>query len=275
MESGENMILRTKKEIEEEFKNLKFIHSHESMSMNNKLFDSTPLNGTFKNNVIISIADDIFIPFSHSLVIIDTLKDFWSVYEEKRMKENVIIDSRAIEFIMYGIIKYSDDLLIYDAYNGSVVSIYTFCSKFFNVQTNEIFINQIKQLCYTYLLLSVYVKPLDFEWNTMVMIKCIKENDSKIINGHNDLNIFDVLIEYCKVKTTSTISSNNVKLIIEMFEKYLSDESFDVSSCKIEKIEKWELKKIKHCFYISKEVAKQENPVILSLARSGIKIRDI
>lgn len=245
MKTSENVILRTKKEIEEEFKNLKFIHSHESITTNNKLFDSTPLNGTFKNNVIISTVDDIFIPFSHSLVIVNTLKDFWKVYEEKRMKENVIIDSRAIEFIMYGIIKYSDDLLIYDVYDGNVINIYIFCSKFFNIQTNEIFITQIKQLCYTYILLSVYVKPLEFEWNTMMMIKCIKENDLKIINGHNDLNIFDVLIEYCKVKTTSTVSSNNVKFIIEMFEKHLSDESFNISSCRIEKVEKWQLKKIK------------------------------
>ena len=245
MKSNENMILRTKKEIEEEFKNLKFIHSHEVPTTPNKLFNSTPLNGTFKNSVVISPVDDMFIPFSHSSVVINTLKDFWRVYEERRMKENVIIDSRAIEFIMYGIIKYSDDLLIYDVYAGNVINIYTFCSKFFNIQTNEIFITQIKQLCYAYLLLSVHVKPLEFEWNTMMMIKYIKENDLKIINGHNDLNIFDVLIEYCKVKRTSTITSNNIKFIIEMFEKYLSDESFDISSCKIEKVEKWDLKKIK------------------------------
>ena len=37
----------------------------------------------------------------------------------------------------------------------------------------------------------------------------------------------------------------------------------------------WEIKKVKHCFYISKEQAHEENPTILSLARSGIKVRDI
>lgn len=37
----------------------------------------------------------------------------------------------------------------------------------------------------------------------------------------------------------------------------------------------WEIKKVKHCFYISKEQAHEENPTILSLARSGIKFRDI
>lgn len=37
----------------------------------------------------------------------------------------------------------------------------------------------------------------------------------------------------------------------------------------------WPIKKVKYCFDISKEKAHAEDPVILSLARSGIKIRDI
>lgn len=37
----------------------------------------------------------------------------------------------------------------------------------------------------------------------------------------------------------------------------------------------WEIRKVKQCFNISKEPAQQKDPVILSLARSGIKVRDI
>lgn len=37
----------------------------------------------------------------------------------------------------------------------------------------------------------------------------------------------------------------------------------------------WKITKVKNCFKISKSKAKNENPVILSLARDGIKIRDI
>ena len=39
--------------------------------------------------------------------------------------------------------------------------------------------------------------------------------------------------------------------------------------------DRWEVKKVKQCFYISKEQANQKDPVILSLARSGVKVRDI
>ena len=37
----------------------------------------------------------------------------------------------------------------------------------------------------------------------------------------------------------------------------------------------WEIRKVKQCFYISKEKAHDSNPTILSLARAGVKIRDI
>lgn len=37
----------------------------------------------------------------------------------------------------------------------------------------------------------------------------------------------------------------------------------------------WEIRKVKQCFYISKEQAHIENPTILSLARAGVKVRDV
>lgn len=39
--------------------------------------------------------------------------------------------------------------------------------------------------------------------------------------------------------------------------------------------DKWKIRKVKYCFYISKKQAREENPTILSLARAGVKIRDI
>lgn len=32
----------------------------------------------------------------------------------------------------------------------------------------------------------------------------------------------------------------------------------------------WEIRKVKQCFYISKEQAHDENPTVLSLARAGV-----
>ncbi len=37
----------------------------------------------------------------------------------------------------------------------------------------------------------------------------------------------------------------------------------------------WKMQRVKHCFYRKNDKAEQEEPVVLSLARSGVKIRDI
>lgn len=37
----------------------------------------------------------------------------------------------------------------------------------------------------------------------------------------------------------------------------------------------WKIKKVKHCFHRKNEKVMQNNPVVLSLARSGVKVRDI
>lgn len=37
----------------------------------------------------------------------------------------------------------------------------------------------------------------------------------------------------------------------------------------------WKIRKVKHCFYISKTLANDKDPTVLSLARSGVKVRDI
>ena len=37
----------------------------------------------------------------------------------------------------------------------------------------------------------------------------------------------------------------------------------------------WEIQKVKQCFFISKDISKKENPVVLTLARTGVRIRDI
>lgn len=37
----------------------------------------------------------------------------------------------------------------------------------------------------------------------------------------------------------------------------------------------WEISKVKHCFMRKNEKANQEDPIVLSLARDGVKVRDI
>lgn len=242
----ENKTLKSKKDIEFEFKDLKFIHQHEPITNEQTIYTDICLNGSFKDNYIISLVDDLFINFEHTLFIPKNLGDFWKFYEEHKQSANILIDSRCVNYIAYAILQYEDNVIIYDVYTGLCVSVYVFCSKFFNIQTNEITISQIKQLFVAYLLFSVFVKSFDFEWNTLSIIKCIKSNDLKINMLNNvNLNIFDVLIDYCKVKTTCEINTKNIYYIIEQFEIYFSKSAYQSSTAPLDINKEWKIKNIK------------------------------
>ena len=239
----ENKILKSKKDIEQEFKDLKFIHQHEPSSNDDTIYGHVCLNGSFARNCVITLINDSFINFPHEIFIPQSLGEFWTFYDEHRGSCNILIDSRAVPYIAYGIIRYSDDILIYDVYGGACVSVYMFCSKFFNIQTNEISISQIKQLFAAYLIIVIFAKKIGFEWNTPTIIKCIKTNDMKINAGEGNLNIFDVIIDYCKVKTAYDISTKNIQYIISQFEAYFTNDAY-THSCSINPLQEWKMNKI-------------------------------
>ena len=239
----EDKILKNKKDIEQEFKDLKFIHQHDVSTNETTIYEHQCLNGSFATNYIISLANDSFISFQHEMFIPQSLGEFWSFYESHKRESNIFIDSRAVPYIAYAILRYADDVLVYDVYSGSCVSVYMFCSKFFNIQTNEITFSQIKQLFASYLILVVYGKRLDIEWNTSSIIKCIKTNDMKTNAGEGNLNIFDVIIDYCKVKTSYDISTKNINYIIGLFEECFTSDAY-TPTCTINPVQEWKMNKI-------------------------------
>lgn len=222
-----NKILKTKKEIEEEFKNLVFLHTHEEKDNSETIFNETRLNGAFKTTYIIREIDDTFIFFPHEVYIVKNLKDFWNFYDSHKDENNILIDSRLINYIAYAIIKYGEDLLIYDSYTSKIKSIYFFCSDYFKIQTNELTISQIKQLFIIYLLILVYSKQMNITWNINNLIKCIKSNDHDIHIKHNpQLNTFDIIINYIKIQSQTEVNTSNIMKILQYFDSSFSTKAY-------------------------------------------------
>ena len=260
----EDKILRTKYDIEQEFKDLKFIHQHPVLDNSTTIYNQHYFNGLFKRNLLFTLKDDLFINFDHEVIIPQNLNHFWSIYEKERDRANIILDSRMINYIAYAVLRYEDDVLVYDVYASQTLTVYVFCSKFFNIQTNEITIHLIKQLFIAYLLFVVYVKQFNFEWNISLLLKYIKTNESKLNEQHMTLNIFDILINCAKVKSTTDIRSKNVYKVVSYFEKYFSEEAFDSSTSEgIDIYSEWKLNNVKdYEFLIALTVLKNNNFVI-------------
>ena len=256
-------ILKSKEEIENEFKNLRFLHQHEEKNNDDTIFNDTILNGSFKDTYIIREIDETFIFFPHNTYIVNNLKNFWEFYDSHKDHNNILIDSRLINYIAFATIKYGEDLLIYDAYTSKIKSIYFFCSDYFHIQTNELTINQIKQLFVMYLLILVFSKQLNISWNINTLIKYIKMNDYNIHFEHNpNINIFDMIINYIKIQSQTNANSGNVMKIIKYFDATFSRKAYVAESAP--EIEEWDLTNTSgYEFYIAMTVLKNNNFQIL------------
>ena len=228
----EDKILRTKYDIEQEFKDLKFIHQHEIQDNTQTIYHQTYANGSFKNSFVVSYSDDLYINFKHELFIPKNLSDFWTFYEKYKNTHNIILDSRIISYIAYACLKYEDDIMVYDVYGRNCITIYQFASNFFNVQATEITINIIKQLFVGYLV-----------WNTATVIKQIKLNNNKNTDMKS-LNIFDTLINCARVKASTSISSRNIYYIVNLFQKYFSEDAFEINTAPANIDSEWKLNQI-------------------------------
>lgn len=252
-------ILKSKEEIENEFKNLRFLHYHEEKNNDDTIFRDTILNGSFKDNYIIREIDETFIFFPHKTHIVKNLKDFWEFYDTHKDHNNILIDSRLINYIAFATIKYGEDLLIYDSYTSKIKSIYFFCSDYFHIQTNELTINQIKQLFIMYLLILVFSKQLNIGWNINNLIKCIKMNDYSIHFEHNpNVNIFDMIINYIKIQSQTDVNSGNVIKIVKYFDCSFSIKAYVAETAP--EIKEWDLTNVTcYEFYVAMTVLKNND----------------
>lgn len=242
--------------IEQEFANLKLLfHNPDPSLMTNDstIFTNTILNGSFEKTIIIRHIDDTFISFDCTICIVSTLSEFWQTYDEHKDTNNVLIDSRLDHFIAYAAIKYSDNVLIYDSYTGKVKTIYTYVSDLFHIQTNELTITQIKKLFIMYLLVIIYAKALNINWNVTTLIRLIKQ-----IYNDSPQDMTDIIITYIKIQTQSSINSSNVKNILILINDAFASSAYESESAPT--IKPWDIDNVTgYEFFIALSILRNNN----------------
>lgn len=260
----------------EEYNNLKFLHKHNSqdISVDDELIsviekhkkniikpcDNHP-NGLFQNTVLIREVDDTFIFFPCQIELIDQndLQKFWEMYDEYKDCSNILIDSRLNLLISYAAIKYGENLLIYDPYTAQIKTIYYYCSDYFKIQTNELTINQIKQLFILKLLLSHFLYYLEIPWNVNNAVKNIKQiNEMNNTSKFSNVTLINALINYVGRKKETIVDRNNIKQLCNLIRENLSIEAFDSKTA--QRINKWKIDNLsKYEFYVTLTMLKNSN----------------
>lgn len=190
-------------------------------------------NGLYDKTVLIRENNDTFVFFDCEILIIDPsdLQSLWEYYNEYIHKANIVIDSRLCYLIFYAIIKYGDNILIYDPYVIKIKTVYNFCSDYFKIQNNELNIYQYSILLIVKLIISFFMSSLDIKWNVNDVIKQIK--------SHHNYEIIDILLQYVGLQKPTNKSMKNVDAIIKYFQSYFSASTLDINDAPI--LTKWNI----------------------------------
>ena len=172
-------------------------------------------NGIFNNTVLFCENDDIFCPYENTDRIHISrynITDFIINYTRYRDNYNILIDSRLIECIIYGILYFDNDILVYNVVNNQCENIFEYAKIIFQMNITNLNIGSVKKLLFLYLFINYYLKDIEqITWNNNTANKCIFTNTS------NDIITLDYIIDYINIPISSTDSD------ITKTTKYIKD----------------------------------------------------
>lgn len=106
----------------------------------------TAANGSYSNSIIIREVDDTYIFIKNYRVIIANHLDFKTLDTVVQTNPlcNIILDGRLNNMLYYAIIRYSDNILIYNITNRRISTVYSFIADTFKVRLNQLSLNSIR-----------------------------------------------------------------------------------------------------------------------------------
>ena len=106
----------------------------------------TAANGSYSNSIIIREVDDTYIFIKNYRVVIANHLDFKTLDTVVQTNPlcNIILDGRLNNLLYYAIIRYSDNILIYNITNRRISTVYSFIADTFKVRLNQLSLNSIR-----------------------------------------------------------------------------------------------------------------------------------
>lgn len=167
-------------------------------------------NGIFKETILFTEIDDIFCPIDNLTKIIVKkyeIENFLSLYAKYKDNKNIIIDSRLIECLIYAILLYDNDIIIYNVVNNKCENIFIFSKNIFQINTNNLNMFYIKKILFLYIFINFYLKDINkVVWNNTFANKCAS------VYSFGEYITLDYIINYINIPCTIDNSNNITKI---------------------------------------------------------------
>lgn len=192
------------------------------------------MNGTFTSTILIREKDDTFIKFDIENIIIIKENDvdkFFNIYEENRENKNILIDMRMELIIMLAILKYENDILIYDPNKLKVSTIYNYFNEYLFINSSELSLANIKKILYVKIILDYCFSSMQILWNIRQAIEFTKKSN----------NIAYVLINCIGAQAEKKCDINNIRKITQLINNIINKSNWSSLGDKSLKINTYEL----------------------------------
>lgn len=167
-------------------------------------------NGIFKETILFAEYDDVFCPIKNLTKILIKkydISDFLKLYAQYKDTKNIIIDSRLVECLIYGILLYDSDIVIYNVINNKCENIFTFCRNLFQINASSLNMYYIKKILFLYLFVNFYLKDINtVVWNNAFANKCAN------IYSYGEYITLDYIINYINISCTINDGKNINKI---------------------------------------------------------------
>ncbi len=164
-------------------------------------------NGSYKETIYFREKDDTYCSIPDTrIILINPLKisSFFELYDTYKNEYNIVIDSRLEWIIIYGILRYETNILIYNILSNTVINIFSWCRLKMSIMNCEINVSFTKKILLLYLFVNYYLKDCRIHWNSNDAINAIKQS-----GDNNNYITLDYIIIYINNNESS-------KLKIEM-----------------------------------------------------------
>ena len=106
----------------------------------------SPLNGSFKNTIIIREFDDTYIFIKNYRTILLKANDFnaFDTIIQTNPLCNIIIDGRMVALLYYSILSQQDNILIYNIGERKISTIYAYVSDIYKVWPSQLTLNGLR-----------------------------------------------------------------------------------------------------------------------------------
>lgn len=181
-------------------------------------------NGIYAENLLLRGADDdaVYIYFPHRIHLIESndyaaLDSLMACNGDSGMghgSANIIIDMRLQYLVMYSIVKYGDDTLVYDVYNLRVQTIYNYLSHQYNVDTTYLSVEKIHQIAMMWILFCHTLRPLHIRWNVANIIVVMHKDIIETM-----MNYIHPLVDYAQ---QAHMQMEHVNRLVDIVKNYYS-----------------------------------------------------